>query len=216
MNEVSDQVRNLRTDYTKGALVEAAVKANPIEQFQRWMDEAIAAEAMEANAMSLATANAAGQPSVRIVLLRGLDDRGFVFFTNYESHKGRDLEENPHASLGFFWPELERQVRIMGKVAKVSTEESDAYFNSRPRGSKIGAWASPQSDVIESRDLLDYRAKDYDAKYKNETVERPPHWGGYRLDPHTIEFWQGRESRLHDRIQYVQNDGVWQIQRLAP
>ncbi|MCL4106321.1 UNVERIFIED_CONTAM: hypothetical protein GTU68_003482 [Idotea baltica] len=162
------------------------------------MDEAITAKALEANAMSLATANAAGQPSVRIVLLRGLDERGFVFFTNYESHKGRDL------------------VRIMGDVVRVSPEESDTYFNNRPRGSKIGAWASPQSQVIESRDLLDYRTKDFDAKYKNETVERPPHWGGYRLDPHTVEFWQGRESRLHDRIQYVKEGGAWKIQRLAP
>jgi len=216
MSEVSEQVRNLRTDYIKGALEEASVEGSPIDQFQQWMDEAIAAEALEANAMALATANAAGQPSVRIVLLRGLDDRGFVFFTNYESHKGQDLAENPHASLAFFWPELERQVRIMGTVAKVSAEESDAYFNSRPRSSRIGAWASPQSQVIESRDLLDFRAKDYDAQYQNETVARPPHWGGFRLSPTSVEFWQGRASRLHDRIQYIKEGGIWKTQRLAP
>ncbi len=216
MSEVSERVRELRKDYIMGELNEASVPANPIVQFQRWMEEAIGAEVPEPNAMSLATANAEGHPSVRIVLLRGLDERGFVFFTNYQSHKGTDLAENPYAALAFFWPDLERQVRIMGKVTKVTAEESDAYFKSRPRSSRIGAWASPQSQVIDDREFLELRVDEFETEFESGEVKRPEHWGGYRLYPENVEFWQGRASRLHDRVKYVRIGDGWQIHRLAP
>jgi pyridoxamine 5'-phosphate oxidase len=167
--------------------------------------------------MTLATASADGIPSARIVLLKGYDEKGFVFFTNYESYKGKQLEENPRACLVFFWKELERQVRITGIVEMVSSAESDAYFNSRPESSRIGAWTSPQSQVIESRDWLEAKEKEYAKQFSSQALKRPPHWGGYRVKPITIEFWQGRPSRLHDRLQYtLQDDGNWKIERLAP
>lgn len=216
MSEVSERVRNLRIDYQKGALDEASVLGDPIAQFQSWMDAAIAAEVPEANAMTLSTVNAEGHPSARIVLLRGLDERGFVFFTNYESRKGQDLAANNHAALTFFWPDLERQIRIAGTVDKVSAEESDAYYNGRPRGSRLGAWASPQSQVIENREFLELRLEQEGKRFGEQEVVRPPHWGGYRLNPVSVEFWQGRPSRLHDRIQYVRAEAGWKVQRLAP
>lgn len=216
MSEVSERVQEIRTDYIKGELNEASVLSDPISQFQQWMDQAIGAEVPEPNAMSLATANAAGHPSVRIVLLRGVDEKGFVFFTNYLSHKGTDLAENPHAALMFFWPELERQVRITGTVAKVSVKESDDYFRKRPRSSRIGAWASPQSQVIDDRTFLELRVDEFETKFETGEVIRPAHWGGYRLAPESVEFWQGRASRLHDRVRYVRSEEGWVIQRLAP
>lgn len=210
-------VADLRKDYTLKGLSEAEVAPNPIEQFQRWFDQALAAQLPEPNAMTLATATATGIPSARIVLLKGFDDRGFVFFTNYESRKGRELAENPHACLVFLWHELERQVRIEGSVVTISDTESDGYFYSRPIGSQLGAWASEQSQVIPDRTLLEQRLETLTQKYENQVIPRPPHWGGYRVVPKAIEFWQGRPSRLHDRLCYVRQDnGSWIIERLSP
>ena len=180
------------------------------------MEEAIQAEVAEPNAMTLATADADGLPSARIVLLRGFDERGFVFFTNYQSHKGSDLSVNPQAALCWFWPDLERQIRVVGAVEKVSLEESDDYLRKRPRGSRIGAWASPQSQVIDDRSFLELRVDEFETEFGTGEVLRPPHWGGYRLTPSSVEFWQGRASRLHDRIKYVREDAGLQVQRLAP
>lgn len=197
--------------------MEKDVEANAIRQFDKWWQEAIHSEIDEVNAMTLATASADGIPAARIVLLKGYDERGFVFFTNYDSFKGLQLAENPRACLVFFWKELERQVRITGLVEKVSAEESDTYFNSRPEGSRIGAWASPQSQVIESREWLEEREKTLVKDFTGKPLNRPAHWGGYRVKPINIEFWQGRPSRLHDRIQYaLQGDNSWTIERLAP
>lgn len=206
----------IRREYSREDLSEDHVDADPIAQFGRWLDEAIAAELPEPTAMSLSTADAEGRPSSRMVLLKGFDTEGFVFFTNYNSRKGRDLAENPHAALNFFWPELERQVRITGRVSKVSAEESDAYFKTRPFTSRVGAWASDQSEVIDSKMVLAARAAKLLVKYAGGNVPRPPHWGGYRIRPDQIEFWQGRPSRLHDRIAYESIDEVWQITRLSP
>ncbi|HEV3104976.1 MAG TPA: pyridoxamine 5'-phosphate oxidase [Trinickia sp.] len=206
----------LRKDYARGSLDENTVNADPIVQFENWFKQALDARLPEPNTMTLATVDTRGYPSARIVLIKGFDERGFVFFTNYESRKGRDLAANPHASLLFYWIELERQVRIEGTVVKTNAEESDAYFASRPLGSRIGAWASEQSREIESRTLLEAREKAFAERY-GENPPRPPHWGGYRLIPEAIEFWQGRPSRLHDRILYTrQRDGHWRISRLSP
>ena len=204
----------LRTEYKREQLDEAAVHPDAIAQFVRWFDAAVAARVPEPTAMTLATV-ADGQPSARIVLLKGVDAAGFVFFTNYDSRKGRELAAAPRAALLFFWPELERQVRIEGDVAKVSAPESDAYFASRPRASQIGAWASPQSRAIADRTVLERSYAEEEARYA-EGVPRPPHWGGYRLRPLTLEFWQGRPSRLHDRIVYRREGDTWHVQRLAP
>jgi pyridoxamine 5'-phosphate oxidase len=210
-------IADIRKDYKLESLLEKDVDANAIRQFNKWWQEAIHSEIDEVNAMTLATASADGVPAARIVLLKGFDERGFVFFTNYDSFKGLQLAENPRACLVFFWKELERQVRITGLVEKVSAEESDIYFNSRPEGSRIGAWASPQSRVIESREWLEEREKTMSKDFTGKPLERPAHWGGYRVKPINIEFWQGRPSRLHDRIQYsLQGDNTWKIDRLAP
>lgn len=210
------QLADLRRTYVLGSLSETDVAPDPLSQFKRWFDEAVTAKLPEPNAMTLATVDATGQPSARIVLLKGIDDRGFTFFTNYESRKGLDLAANPRAALLFHWVQLERQVRVEGYVEKVSDDESDAYFASRPLGSRVGAWASEQSREVPGRDVLEQRELEYRSKF-GENPPRPPHWGGYRLVPTALEFWQGRPSRLHDRIAYrVQPDGSWQIVRLSP
>jgi pyridoxamine 5'-phosphate oxidase len=210
-------IADLRTEYSSQTLLENAIESSPIQQFQKWWDQAIASEIKEPNAMTLATASPDGLPSARIVLLKGFDEKGFVFYTNYESFKAMQLTENPKACLVFHWKELERQVRIMGVVEKVGTEESDIYFHSRPIGSRIGAWASPQSQVIPNREWLEQEFEDRMDEYRNSEVPRPPHWGGYVVKPVIIEFWQGRYSRLHDRIQYtLEGNSAWKIERLAP
>lgn len=210
-------IADIRRDYSLKTLNEDEVADSPFLQFADWWQQAIESEIDEVNAMTLATASLEAVPSARIVLLKGYDEKGFVFYTNYESAKGRELAENPKASLLFFWKELERQIRITGIVEKVSAAESDDYFLSRPTGSQIGAWASPQSHVIENRSWLEKNVKRLEEKFSSETVTRPPHWGGYRVKPVIIEFWQGRSSRLHDRLQYsLQENGTWKIERLAP
>lgn len=210
-------IADIRKEYKQLSLNKEDVTAAPVDQFARWWTDATNSDIDEINAMTLATADAKGHPSARIVLLKGFDENGFVFFTNYNSHKGSDMEVNPFVSLVFFWKELERQVRIEGRVSKVSPEESDAYFNSRPEGSRIGAWASPQSSVIPSREVIEENVKGLEQKFAHTTIERPPHWGGYIVRPEIVEFWQGRPSRLHDRIRYSRVEtGGWKIERLAP
>jgi pyridoxamine 5'-phosphate oxidase len=209
-------IADIRKDYIKSSLVEVDVAKNPIDQFSKWWQEAINAHIDEVNAMTLATASAAGVPSARMVLLKQYDEKGFVFFTNYTSQKGRNIEENPFASLLFFWKELERQVRIVGSVQKLDVAASDIYYDSRPEGSKIGAWVSPQSQVISHRAELEERIEFYEDKFKSTPIQRPDYWGGYIVIPSSIEFWQGRSSRLHDRILYTKKEVNWDIQRLAP
>jgi pyridoxamine 5'-phosphate oxidase len=206
---------DLRNDYALKTLDERDVDRDPLKQFGVWMVEAIHAQVPEPTAMSLATVGADGRPAGRIVLLKGLDPKGFVFFTNYESRKGRDLAAHPFAALTFMWKELERQVRIEGAVEKVSAEESSAYYTTRPLGSRIGAWASPQSRAIENRGWLEKRWEELGRQH-GENPPRPAHWGGYRVLPEHLEFWQGRRSRLHDRIAYSRLGNAWQIERLAP
>lgn len=209
-------IQTLRKEYTKAELDISVVNPSPIVQFKSWFEEALESKVNEANAMVLSTVTPDLKPSARVVLLKGFDDAGFSFYTNYESKKGKQLAQNPFASLTFFWPELERQVRIEGVVAKVSAQDSDDYFAVRPKGSQIGAWASPQSMVIPSRDILIHNQQTLEEKYANKTVDRPQHWGGYILKPSLIEFWQGRHSRLHDRICYELSGENWKIERLAP
>ncbi|OYD77540.1 UNVERIFIED_ORG: pyridoxamine 5'-phosphate oxidase [Burkholderia sp. CF145] len=207
---------DLRKNYSLGSLDIADADPNPFRQFDVWFKQAIDAQLPEPNTMTLATVDPRGRPSARIVLIKGVDERGFVFFTNYESRKGLDLAQNPHASLLFYWIELERQVRVEGAVVKTSNAESDTYFASRPVGSRIGAWASEQSKVIESRAALEAREREFIAQY-GDSPPRPPHWGGYRLIPDAIEFWQGRPSRLHDRLLYTRSGSAdWTIARLSP
>lgn len=210
------KLADLRKSYMKGNLSEEDVQKNPIDQFNIWFDQARHAELPEPNAMTVASVDADGKPSARIVLIKEVNNQGFVFFTNYESRKGQALTHNPQAALLFFWPELERQIRIEGVVEKLSEEASDAYFHSRPLDSRIGAWASPQSQVIPGRSVLVAKAAEYALKFALNPP-RPPHWGGFRVKPQALEFWQGRPSRLHDRIRYTQQAyGIWKIERLAP
>jgi pyridoxamine 5'-phosphate oxidase len=213
MNEKTD-LSALRQNYSKNELSESNVANNPIEQFEIWFQEALKAEIREPNAMCLSTLNEE-KPSSRIVLLKGIDE-GFVFFTNYESNKGNQIAKSQFASLNFFWVDLERQIRIEGIIEKVSEKESDEYFYSRPRGSQVGAWVSNQSKVVENRTILEAKLLDFEKEYENKPIPRPPHWGGYRLIPDKIEFWQGRPNRLHDRILYSKNDNNWKIERLCP
>ncbi len=213
---MSLSIADLRLNYSLKELNESAVNPDAIAQFQAWFAEALAAQLPEPNAMTLATATADGTPSARIVLLKGCDCQGFTFFTNYESRKGQELAANPQAVLVFLWQALERQVRIEGRVEKVTPEETEAYFHARPIASQIGAWASHQSQVIPSRDVLQQRYQDLEARYAGQVIPRPEHWGGYRVIPHHIEFWQGRPSRLHDRLRYRLDNDQWVIERLSP
>lgn len=208
---------SIRKEYSKATLDEQSIAVSPFEQFDRWFNEAVTAQLPEPTAMNLATVNEHGKPSSRIVLLKGVENEKFVFYTNYQSTKGRDLLKNPTCALHFFWPELERQIRIEGMAEKIEPKRSEIYFQSRPRASQIGAWTSPQSSLIGSRAVLEERAKQIEKRFEGEPVLPKPHqWGGYEVDPFMIEFWQGRESRLHDRIQFLKVDGLWKINRLAP
>lgn len=209
-------IANLRVDYALQSFDEKDVKSNPFEQFDQWMEEAIRAEVNEPNAMTLATVKGDGSPSARIVLLKGFDERGFTFFTNYQSHKGHEMIANNKVALVFCWLELQRQVRVEGTVSKISAEESDLYFHSRPYGSQIGAHASPQSSVIGSREELEAHYARFEELFSKEPIMRPEHWGGFIVNPHKIEFWQGRTSRLHDRFLFSKAENKWQAKRLAP
>lgn len=210
-------IADIRKDYKLQSLSEADIAATPKEQFDKWWDDAVKSDIPEVNAMTLATVDKDGVPAARIVLLKGHDERGFVFFTNYNSAKGNELAHNANACLVFFWKELERQVRITGVTEKISAEESIAYFNSRPDGSKIGAWASPQSLAVAGKAWLKETFDYYLERFKHGEIPKPPHWGGYRVKPVKVEFWQGRPSRMHDRILYTQQtDGSWKTGRLAP
>lgn len=207
---------DLRREYASRALTEDEAHADPIQQFSTWFGEALKSELLDTNAMTLATATPDGGPAARIVLLKGFDEQGFVFFTNYESAKGQQLDQNPRACLLLFWAALERQVRITGRVTKTSAAESQTYFHSRPFESQVGAWASAQSRTVADRTVLESRYAELASKYAGGTVPLPPFWGGYRVTPETIEFWQGRKSRLHDRLLYTRRDGAWSRSRLAP
>jgi len=217
MMEVPHDPSASRYEHAGKGLRRSDLSKDPIKQFANWFTAAIEAGIRDVNAMSLAAADRDAKPSVRIVLLKSFDQDGFVFFTNYESEKGRQLEANPNASLGFYWIELDRQIRISGKVEKTSREESQTYFHSRPVGSQLSAWASRQSEVIDGRRVLDARMAEMTERFGEKPIPLPPHWGGYRLKPDRMEFWQGRSNRLHDRFRYTrQTDGSWQIDRLAP
>ena len=210
-------ISELRREYGTAGLSERELAVSPIEQFRQWFQQAREAQIPEPNAMTLATATLEGRPSARTVLLKEFDDHGFVFYTNYHSRKGRELSQNPHACLVFYWIALERQVCISGQVSQVSREESETYFHSRPEGSQLGAWASQQSEIIEGPEILEERLSQLVSKYQGRVIPVPEYWGGYRLAPASVEFWQGRPNRLHDRLRYtLQTDGQWLIQRLSP
>ncbi|GAB3758688.1 pyridoxamine 5'-phosphate oxidase [Spirosoma pomorum] len=213
---MSSTISDLRKEYTLRGLDAVDVAENPIVQFRRWFDAALAAGIPEPNAMHVSTVTSEGRPDGRIVLLKGVTDAGFVFYTNYESRKGQELAAHPFAALTFFYQPLEQQIRIEGRVEKVSPDESTTYFHSRPRGSQIGAWVSNQSQPISSREVLETRQQDLETQFADQEIPRPAHWGGYRVVPDTIEFWQGRPSRLHDRIRYRKANDSWTIERLAP
>lgn len=210
------ELNSLRKEYSLKSLSETEVKPTPFDQFDQWMREAVEAKLPEPNAMTLATSTFEGKPSARVVLLKHYSTDGFSFFTNYESRKAKQILQNPYAAMVFYWPELERQVRIEGKVQKASDAQSDQYFKTRPEGSKIGAWASPQSAVIPNRKYLERLMADFEEEFKGKPIKRPPNWGGYVLIPTLFEFWQGRPNRLHDRIQYSLVNNVWKVERLAP
>lgn len=210
------QLSELRRNYTLKELSRRSVSKDPFEQFSRWFNEAMQSDIKDVNAMTIATAGKSGIPSARTVLLKGFDKEGFVFYTNYESSKGKDLSENPYAALLFYWKELERQIRITGKVKKISAEESAGYFNERPLESRLGAWASRQSEMLPDRKTLDKQFEYYKELFTGKEVTLPPYWGGYIVIPERIEYWQGRENRLHDRICYIKKENNWQIVRLAP
>ncbi len=210
-------LHNLRKDYKRDTLSRNEVSKNPFAQFEKWMKEAISSGTVaEPNAMTLATSTLDGKPSARVILLKSFNEEGFVFYTNYESRKGVELTHNPNAAIVFDWHVMERQVRIEGVTKKVSAEESDKYFYSRPKDSQVGAWVSPQSTFIDGREELKAREVKIKSEYKEKPITRPPHWGGFVLQPHTIEFWQGRQSRLHDRLVYIKADDEWILRRLAP
>lgn len=209
-------IAQLRNEYSKKELRQQDVATDPIEQFKLWFDEALKSEIPEPNAMSLATVDQTGQPSLRVVLLKEVNDKGFVFFTNYQSKKGQSIMHNPLVGLNFFWYDLERQVRIEGSASKIDEALSNDYFHTRPRGSQIGAWISPQSQPISERSFLEKEQTAFEQKFSDKQVPRPEHWGGYLVTPHLVEFWQGRASRLHDRICYRKDAKEWVIKRLAP
>jgi pyridoxamine 5'-phosphate oxidase len=214
---IMQPIATLRKEYSKATLDINNVLDNPVAQFQVWFNEAIKAEVLEANAMNLATVNDHGRPTSRIVLLKGIEENKFVFYTNYQSDKGRELEGNPACALTFFWPELERQVRIEGVANRIDPQRSQQYFQSRPRGSQLGAWSSPQSSIIQNRTILEERVAQIGKKFEgDEVIPKPQQWGGYEVDPVLIEFWQGRPNRLHDRIEYIKIDNTWKMHRLAP
>ncbi|MBK7183493.1 MAG: pyridoxamine 5'-phosphate oxidase [Bacteroidetes bacterium] len=216
MEDLRLYINTLRHDFSKQTLDESDVNKSPFLQFEKWFKEAVDAHVNEPNAMTVATASTSGMPAARILLLRNFNENGFVFYSNYVSRKGEEIAANPQCALLFFWPELERQVRIEGVLEKQTDEESDIYFNTRPRTSKLGAWTSPQSKVVANRKALDDAYEEMSKQYPTDNVPRPPHWGGYVLKPSSIEFWQGRPSRMHDRILYTLADSNWKIERLAP
>ncbi len=216
MEDLRLYINTLRHDFSKQTLDESDVNKSPFLQFEKWFKEAVDAHVNEPNAMTVATASTSGMPAARILLLRNFNENGFVFYSNYVSRKGEEIAANPQCALLFFWPELERQVRIEGVLEKQTAEESDIYFNTRPRTSKLGAWTSPQSKVVANRKALDDAYEEMSKQYSTDNVPRPPHWGGYVLKPSSIEFWQGRPSRMHDRILYTLVDSNWKIERLAP
>jgi len=210
-------IQDIRKEYTQHSLNETDVVSNPLQQFERWFDQALKAQVMEANAFNLTTIDSDGKPHSRMVLLKGLTDKGFEFFTNYNSHKAQQIQANPWVSMTFVWPELERQVRVEGRASKISKERSQEYFFSRPHQSQLGAWASNQSEILSSRTLLEDRLEDLNNEYPEGTkVPFPTHWGGFEIEPNMIEFWQGRASRLHDRIRYTQEGLTWSMARLSP
>lgn len=216
MEDLRLYINTLRHDFSKQTLDEKDVNQNPLLQFEKWFKEAVESKVNEPNAMTVCTATKEGKPSARILLLRNFNEDGFVFYTNYNSRKGEEIEKNPQAALLFFWPELERQVRIEGILSKQTASESDLYFNTRPRGSKLGAWSSEQSKPVSNRKTLDENYELFSKKFPSENVPRPEFWGGYILKPHSIEFWQGRPSRMHDRIHYSLIGNSWKIERLSP
>jgi pyridoxamine 5'-phosphate oxidase len=216
MDSLHNSISSSRKEYSSDFLNEDNLEKDPYEQFQKWLNLAMISQVPEPNAMTLSTVDSAGKPSSRIVLLRGFDTNGFVFFTNYKSRKGNDLSADPFACINFFWPTLERQVRIEGTVKKTDDAVSDEYFKSRPRFSQLGAWASEQSNVIQSRSELDSKLKELEQKFNGHPVPRPAHWGGYCLSPSRFEFWQGRPNRLHDRFQFELRNNIWEIERLSP